>query len=74
MRCKYTKFSYSANRSKIFFFNLTIRLLTRLSEIVKKDNMIISLNAPIINALSHYSLTFYNTIKLEFLIHISIII
>ena len=44
MRCKYTKFSYSANRSEIFFFNLTIKSLTHLSEFVKNDYMLISLN------------------------------
>ena len=35
MRCKYTKFSYSANGSEIFFFDLTISWLTCLLKIVK---------------------------------------
>ncbi len=35
MRCKYTKFSYSASRCEIFFFNLTISLLPRMFKIVK---------------------------------------
>ena len=35
MRCKYTKFPYSANGSEIFFFDLTISWLTCLLKIVK---------------------------------------
>ncbi len=35
MRCKYTKFSFSANGYEIFFFDLTVSRLTSLLEIVK---------------------------------------
>ena len=44
MRCKYTKFSYSANGSEIFFFDLTISLLTYLLEITKINQVLIALN------------------------------
>lgn len=74
MRCKYTKFSYSANRSEIFFFNLTIKSLTHLSEFVKNDYMLISLNDPIMSTLSLYNSVCYITIKQGILTHISMII
>ena len=35
MRCKYTKFLYSANECEIFFFNLTVSLLPGLLKYVK---------------------------------------
>ena len=35
MRCKYTKFSYIANECEIFFFNLTVSLLSCLLKNVK---------------------------------------
>ena len=44
MRCKYTKFLYRANRCKIFFFDLTISLLTFLLENAKINQVLISLN------------------------------
>ncbi len=44
MRCKYTKFSYSANECEIFFFNLTISLLHRLLQNEKSLRCYISLN------------------------------
>ena len=44
MRCKYTKFSYSANECEIFFFDLTISLLTYLLEITKINQVLIALN------------------------------
>ena len=44
MRCKYTKFSFSANGYEIFFFDLTISLLTYLLEITKINQVLIALN------------------------------
>ena len=44
MRCKYTKFSYCANRSETFFFDLIISVLVYLLKIVEKNDMLISLN------------------------------
>ncbi len=44
MRCKYTKFLYRANGCEIFFFDLTISLLTYLLEITKIKQMLLSLN------------------------------
>ena len=44
MRCKYTKFSYSANECEIFFFDLTISLLTFLLENTKINQVLLSLN------------------------------
>ena len=49
MHCKYTKFSYCANRSEKFFFDLTISALVYLLKIVKKDNVLISLNDRFLN-------------------------
>lgn len=57
MRCKYTKFSYCANRSETFFFDLIISVLVYLLKIVEKNDMLISLNDPIINVLSIHDLT-----------------
>ena len=44
MRCKYTKFLYSANECEIFFFNLTVSLLPCLLKNVKITQVLISLN------------------------------
>ena len=44
MRCKYTKFLYRANGCEIFFFDLTISLLTYLLEIAKINQVLIALN------------------------------
>ena len=44
MRCKYTKFLYRANGCEIFFFDLTISLLTYLLEITKINQVSIALN------------------------------
>ena len=44
MRCKYTKFLYRANGCEIFFFDLTISLLTYLLEITKINQVLIALN------------------------------
>ena len=44
MRCKYTKFLYRANGCEIFFFDLTISLLTFLLENTKINQVLLSLN------------------------------
>ena len=44
MRCKYTKFLYRANGCEIFFFVLTISLLTFLLENAKISQVLLSLN------------------------------
>ncbi len=44
MRCKYTKFLYRANGCEIFFFDLTISLLTFLLENAKINQVLLSLN------------------------------
>lgn len=44
MRCKYTKFLYRANECEIFFFVLTISLLTFLLENAKINQVLLSLN------------------------------
>ena len=44
MRCKYTKFLYRANGCEIFFFVLTISLLTFLLENAKINQVLLSLN------------------------------
>ena len=49
MRCKYTKFSYCANRSETFFFDLIISVLVYLLKIVEKNDMLISLNDRFLN-------------------------
>ena len=50
MRCKYTKFLYRANGCEIFFFVLTISLLTFLLENAKINQVLLSLNDRFFNS------------------------
>ena len=69
MRCKYTKFLYRANGCEIFFFVLTISLLTFLLENAKINQVLLSLNDRFFIGNDIYADSFYALLLFKYRTH-----